>query len=237
MMTKEKALDLARASGWLSEQSVNFQEDVLSRCHLRNFRDKETIYHMGDPPTGFYCVVSGTIRFESAMAGGDYKVVTVKQPVSWFGQGSSLSRRGHTITAAASAAVSLLHLSHHDLERLVENASYCRAFTMLDFEHLNELMKVIGHLLVGDVEQRIALRLAVLAERTDKRSTAMVPITQSDLAEMCGLSRPTVQQVLSNLQRRGLIRAGYRKIEILDSVGLAGCRSEDAPQLAPAPSI
>ena len=33
---------------------------------------------------------------------------------------------------------------------------------------------------------------------------------------MCGLSRPTVQQVLASLERRGLIKAGYRRIEILD---------------------
>ena len=58
---------------------------------------------------------------------------------------------------------------------------------------------------------------------------AVVPVTQADLAEMCGLSRPTVQQVLASLERRGLIKAGYRKIEIIDLARLIGQTVEEPP--------
>lgn len=220
MISKDKAQQVARGSGWLSEQPASFQDDVLSRCHLRSFRDKETIVHMGDEASGIYCLVAGAVRIEFPTPGGDYKIISLKQPVFWFGQGSSLTRRGRPVTTTAASQVSVLHLTLPEFERLIENAAYCRAFSLLNLEHFNEAMQMLTHLLVNDVERRVALRLALLAERSDHRLPASVPVTQADLAEMCGLSRPTVQQVLSTFEQRGLIRAGYRRIEIVDAKGL-----------------
>jgi CRP-like cAMP-binding protein len=73
---------------------------------------------------------------------------------------------------------------------------------------------VIGQLLVGNVEDRVALRLAQLSKGSTAPGPVVLPITQSEIAEMCGLSRPTVQQALSGLEKRGLVRPGYRRIEI-----------------------
>lgn len=228
MITKDKAVDLARATGWLSEQPAAFQDDLLSRCHLRTYREKETLYHVGDPFNGVFGLVSGAIRIEFAAAGGEYKIASVKQPVFWFGQGASLRRGGYSVTVVAANPVAVLYLTHQDFERLIEVSSYCRAFALLTMDHFEQTLQVLGQLLIGDVEQKIALRLALLAERSDQKQPVVVPVTQADLAEMCGLSRPTVQQVLANLEKRGLIKPGYRRIEILDPEKLVS-RPDDLP--------
>jgi CRP-like cAMP-binding protein len=220
MISRQKALEIARGSGWLSEQPRMFQDDLLSRCHLRSYRERETIAHAGDAPSGVYCLVSGALRVEFPTIGGDYKMVTFRQPVFWFGQGSSLARRGCPVTTTAASPLSVLHVSMPDFERLAQDPSYCRAFSIIDHEHFGGVVEMFSHQLIGNVERRVALRLAVLGERTDERMPASVPITQADLAEMCGLSRPTVQQILSIFEQRGLIRTGYRRIEIVDATGL-----------------
>lgn len=222
MVTRDIALEIARGSGWLSRQPARFQDELLSRCHLRSYREKETLFHIGDPASGVFCLVSGAVRVEFAAAGGDIKIAAVRQPVSWFGQDACFRRGGSTLSISAALPVSVLHLTPQDFERLIETPAYCRAFAMLTLEHVDDGLQVLGHMLVGDVEQRIALRLALLAERSDRMQPALVPLTQADLAEMCGLSRPTVQHVLASLERRGLIKAGYRRIEILDPAGLVG---------------
>jgi CRP/FNR family transcriptional regulator, cyclic AMP receptor protein len=227
MITKDKAQDIARGSGWLSRQPAKLQDDLLSRCHLRMFRDKETIQHVGDPCSGIYCVVEGIIRIEFAAGGGDYKIASVAQPVYWFGEAASFRRGACLVTVAAASPVTALHLPHIEFERLIETASFCRAFAQLNVDHFEECLQVLGQLLIGDVEHRVAVRLALLAEGSGEKPP-VVPVTQADLAEMCGLSRPTVQQALANLERRGLVKPGYRRIQILDPAGLMSRREDDA---------
>ena len=236
MMTKDKAQDAARSAGWLSQQSAAFQDDLLARCLLRHYADKETICNVGDPHHGIYALVSGVLRVELSTLGEDYRIASVKQPVFWFGEGASLARSTFYVTITAASPASLLFLPHHEFERLIENPAYCRAFSVLMIEHFDEATRVIAQLLEGDVENRIAARLALLAERSGPQRPHVIPVTQSDLAEMCGLSRPTVQQVLSTLEKRGFIRAGYRRIEVINPEALVS-RSKATAKAAPSPPM
>jgi len=220
MMNKEKACEIARGSGWLSEQDTALQTEFLERCQLRTYNEREAIYHMGDAYRGMFGLISGVIRIEFAAAGDEYKIIGVKQPVFWFGQGASLRRREYIITVSAGTPLTVLHLPHSEFERLMENATFCRALALLTLDHFEETSRVVTQLLIGDVENRITARLALLAGRTGAQRSAVIPVTQSDLAEMCGVSRPTVQQVLSSLEKRGLIKAGYRRIEVFDPEAL-----------------
>lgn len=234
MITKEKALDVARSAGWLSGQSAAFQEELLSRCLLRSYSDKETVCNIGDPHNGIYALVEGVLRVELSTLGQDYRIASVKQPVFWFGEGASLARTSFYVTITAATPATLLFLPHHDFERLIETPAYCRAFAVLAIEHFTEASQVIAQLLEGDVEARVAARLALLAERSGPQQPPIVPVTQADLAEMCGLSRPTVQQVLSGLEKRGLIRAGYRRIEVINLDALMSRPKTDGKSTADA---
>lgn len=227
MISKDKAQTFARSMGWLASQSVKLQDEVLSRSYLRSFREKETLFHVGDPCAGLYCLVDGVVRIEFAVGGGDYKIASVAQPVFWFGEGASFRRGSYLITAAAQRPVTTLHLPHQEFERLIETPAYCRAFALLSVDHFDDCLQLLGQLLIGDVEHRIAVRLAMLAEGLNS-VPPVVHVTQSDLAEMCGLSRPTVQQALASLERRGLVKPGYRKIEILDAERLVSRQEHGA---------
>jgi len=221
-MTKDEACWIAKASGWLSGESRDFQEALLSRCHLRGFAEKEALFHEGDPCAGVHALVSGVLRIEFATPDRDYRIASVKQPVFWSGSGASMRRGAYFVTATAASPVTTLFLPHHEFERLVEDAGHCRAFARLSLEHYDEAQNVVGQLLIGDVEQRVAARLALLAEKSGGPQPPVIPVTQADLAEMCGLSRLTIQQVLNALEKRGFIKAGYRKITVLDAGALVG---------------
>ena len=219
-LTKEEACRIARSSGWLAGESRDFQEALVSRCHLRSFEEKEALFHEGDPCAGLFALVSGVVRIEFATPDRDYRIASVKQPVFWCGTSAGLSRGPYFVTAMTASPATTLFLPFHEFERLVENAGYCRAFARLSIEHYEEAQMVVGQLLVGDAEHRVAARLALLAHKAAGPLPLVIPITQGDLADMCGLSRLTTQQVLSALEKRGFITAGYRKITVLDAAGL-----------------
>jgi CRP/FNR family transcriptional regulator, cyclic AMP receptor protein len=214
MIDKVSALEIARASGWLSRQSRALQDDLLSRCVLRNYAKDEVICHFGDPHNGVYALVAGVLRIEFPTIDGDYRIASVKQPVFWFGHGASLAQRNFYSTTTAATEVSVFFLPHREFEGLLRNADYCRAFSLIVLEHFSEASQVISQLLVTDTENRVAARIALLAESAGRHAAAIVPVTQSELAEMCGLSRHTVQQILNSLEKRGLISARYGRIEV-----------------------
>jgi len=213
-ITRERAMAVARETGWLSRQPPAFQQDLLSRTVLRTFGKNEVICSVGDPYEGVHALVSGLLKVEMLAPVEDYRIVTVKQSVFWFGQGASIVRGPHLATVTATAPAATLFLPQAEFEKLVESAAWCRAFAAMSVEHFDEASQVIGQLLVSDVENKVAARLALLAERSGPQRPAAVAVSQADLAEMCGLSRPTVQQILSGLEARGLVRCGYRRIEI-----------------------
>jgi CRP-like cAMP-binding protein len=65
--------------------------------------------------------------------------------------------------------------------------------------------------------QRLARWLLMMRDRSDEDE---LPITQSLLAEMLGVQRPTITNVARELERAGLIERGRRQLTILDRRGL-----------------
>ncbi len=215
-VTRQKAAEIARSSGWLSRQTAELQDDLVAHTQLRRFAKGETIYSFGDPYTGVHVLVEGIVKVEMSTPGDDYRIASVRQPALWFGQGASITRGTHLVTITANTEAATLFLPQHEFERLIENAAYCRAFAAMTVEHFEEASRMIGQLLVSNVEHKVAARLAMLAERCSPPLPAVLTLSQAELAEMCGISRVTAQQILSSLESRGLIKSGYRRIEIDD---------------------
>src|SRR6185295_12503713 len=67
------------------------------------------------------------------------------------------------------------------------------------------------------LKERLARWLLMMRDRGDED---VLPITQSLLAEMLGVQRPTVTNAARELERAGLIERGRRQVKILDRQGL-----------------
>src|SRR5580693_7076415 len=67
------------------------------------------------------------------------------------------------------------------------------------------------------LKERLARWLLMMRDRSDGDA---LPITQSLLAEMLGVQRPTVTNAARELERAGLIERGRRQVTILDRQGL-----------------
>src|SRR6202521_3310470 len=69
------------------------------------------------------------------------------------------------------------------------------------------------------LKQRLARWLLMMRDRGDDDA---LQITQSLLAEMLGVQRPTITNAAHELERAGLIERGRQQVTILDRQGLAG---------------
>ena len=68
------------------------------------------------------------------------------------------------------------------------------------------------------LKQRLARWLLMMRDRSDDDA---LQITQSLLAEMLGVQRPTITNAARELERAGLIARGRQQVTILDRQGLA----------------
>jgi CRP-like cAMP-binding protein len=71
--------------------------------------------------------------------------------------------------------------------------------------------------------ERLARWLLMMRDRSDED---VLPITQSLLAEMLGVQRPTITNAAREFERAGLIERGRRQITILDRRGLTAASCE-----------
>src|SRR5580693_4209436 len=76
---------------------------------------------------------------------------------------------------------------------------------------------------VHSLNQRLARWLLMMRDRGDEDT---LQITQSLLAEMLGVQRPTVTNAAQELERTGLIERGRRQVTILDRKGLVAASCE-----------
>ena len=117
--------------------------------------------------------------------------------------------------------------------RAVENGS-CLYLSRVNFEALLTEQPAIARRWLASVAQRLAtgqrrvvgLLGAPLARQTarlllDEAVDAVVRLPQRTLAAMLGVQRPSLNKVLKELERDGLIAVRYATIEVLDTFALA----------------
>ena len=66
--------------------------------------------------------------------------------------------------------------------------------------------------------QRLYRCVLRLAEQFDAVGDGVIPLRQSDVASMAGLTRPTANRLLRQAAQDGVIRIGRKQIEVTDAV-------------------
>lgn len=211
--------EIARSKGWLAEQPEDSQKAILSRCIVRHYSSGEAVTRYGDPSDGVYALIKGILKLELALQ-DDFRLAASKHPVCWFGQAACLRKKSFLVSLTASTPVTLLFLPIAEFESLLENARFCRSFALLTVDHYEEAIQAIAPLLINDTKSKVITRLAQLALHSGHELPAVLRISQADLAEMCGVSRSTTFSICNELQELGLIKTGYRQIEVKDPEAL-----------------
>jgi len=208
---KQDAEEIVRSHGWLSRQPEPFQTDVLKRCSLRHFEAGETLYGVGDDAAGVYGLVEGAIELD--LANG--RIGTIRTAGYWIGETAAFRRAPRIVSLIALVPSYTLYLPLAEFERLIRNAEYCRYFALLVIDHIDEALAIIADLMTADPLARVSGRLATLG-RAQSSGSRTLPVTQAELASMCGLARPTVNKVIKMLTKSGILESHYGRLTIVD---------------------
>lgn len=142
-------------------------------------------------------------------------------PGAWFGHPAVLAGDVMTTSARTAVPTVALVILQQDLYRFLERQpQFNREF----FSMLNYTRKVGQALLTEALThtgvERLAHRLAYLAETGETGSDGQILHSQEELGRMLGLSPATVQRAIRRLKSEALIDTSYGSIRILNPHGL-----------------
>ena len=200
------------------------REDFLALARPRTFARNEVVCHAGDPGDALHLVEHGHLAVRGTLAGGATATFNILAPGDYFGELALLrpdSRRTATVSAlepsrtlsVAGSAFAALRARNPGVERVLS--------TLLA-DRVEALSQRLLETMYEGLDRRVFRRLVELAATYGSgERTAVIPLSQAEIADLVGATRPSVNQVLQRLVDSGLVALGRSKVEILDVPGLA----------------
>lgn len=218
---------------WFAALPPARQQALLAAAVPRRLAAGQVLFRRGDPNSGLYAVLEGTVQVGAPSTAARDAVLGVLEPPQWFGEIACLDGGARTHDAHATSATTLLHVPLAVWQRLAaDDPLWWRDLGTLLAGKTRALLDALEDLAPQPAPVRVARRLqamstgyGMLADGAARRHLAL---SQEQLAAMLSLSRQTVSEVLRDFEARGWLRRRYRSVELLDAAALARAPFHDA---------
>jgi CRP/FNR family cyclic AMP-dependent transcriptional regulator len=198
--------------------------ELLQIARRRRFARNEVVFHRDDPGDSLHLISKGRFSLQVMTPLGDVATIAVRGEGESFGEMALISE-----TPRRSATVLALEESETFAVYKVEFEQLRRAHPAVDdvlFRFLANEVRVLNERLLEalylPVEKRVLRRLVELAALyPGENGQPLIVLTQEALAELAGGQRATVNQLLREEEKRGLLELQRGRIRILDIGALA----------------
>jgi len=231
-MQKSEACEVLCSRGWLAEQPTAFRTRLLSDGRVRTFEPGQALFETGEPAHSLIGLASGTLEVSLDHPQFHQQLFYIARPGAWSGQKAAYgSDRARSVSIRAKTRSSVIAISRRKIETMIEEDPAClRSFALLSELHLQESLRAIVELSQQDSFYKVRARLISLGlsyVRGSNARTIEIPVTHNEFAGLCGVSRKTLERVLSELKQIGVIDVHYRSITILDLKKLSAIAAGD----------
>jgi CRP/FNR family transcriptional regulator, cyclic AMP receptor protein len=199
--------------GALPDSALRELADV---CLQRTYRRDQFLWYQGDPGDYLVVIVQGLAKVTVTSPRGEEMLLVTLGPSEVVGELSVIDGGVRSASVVALKPTTGIVIRRAQLIALMQRSP----------ELFEVLLRSIGatDLVFLDLAARVAKLLVREAEERSGEQRQGVPVdlglTQTELAQMVGASRPAVNRVLQSLAARGSISLDGRKIIIEDFTAL-----------------
>lgn len=195
---------------------------VLAGARLRRFARGEVVFHEGDPADTLHLIAKGRVAIRVATALGDTATLAVLGAGDFFGELALLEEQPRTASVVALEKTETLALHRDDFDQIArQHPSVFEFLAHVLGAQVRRLTGQVMDALYVPAEKRVFRRLGELARvYGDGDGAVVIPLTQEDLATMAGTSRATVNRVLGEAEKAGIVEVGRMRISVVDRAGL-----------------
>jgi CRP-like cAMP-binding protein len=195
---------------------------VLALARRTTYRRGEVVFHRHDPADAVHLVVKGRFDVRITTPLGDVIALAIRGPGETFGELAIVTSAERSATVTALEPGETLVVRGSELRRLArEHASVDEVLVRVLAEHVAFLSERLVEAYTVDAEARVARRVLELARVYGGAPPIVIPLIQEDLAALAGTSRATVNRVLRDAERRGLVEVGRGRTVLVDPDGFA----------------
>jgi len=186
-------------------------EQLLSIARRQTFPANTVLFHENDPGATFYVILKGSVKIFKRSARGEEKVLTLLQAGDSFGELALIDGRPRSASAATLEPTSVLAIAEQPFHNLLRNHYEMTRKIMAELcQRLRDTNQHVHDLTFLDSRTRVIKNLILLANRHGQRSgniiTIRMPLNYDELAQMAGVQKHVLAEVLRDVEDRGILR-------------------------------
>ena len=211
-LSKAEISKILMPDPWFSRQPEPLRTALVTEAQEAHVGAGHWIYDAGESASGLYGALSGSIAMHIGLENEEPTLISIIGPGRFFGYTGRFLGGRRVATAVAREPSTLLYLPERSLEAIAQKQPdiWVRLAELSSFHVVAGFRLAVAN--TRPAAQRLAIHLHLLAAQFSP--STLLPITQDELSEMTGLSRKTVNRVLADFERDGILTTGYRSLDI-----------------------
>lgn len=188
-------------------------DQLADRCTRKSIEKNEILFFENEKADCMYIILGGRIRIERLTSLGESHTLAVRRTGEIIGEMALINDQTRSAQATAEATCKLLVLHRQNFaEIMLRNPSACLVIMQTLAQRLRELSDVLIDRRSKDVAQRL---LDYLQSNSDQEGYVRLNTNQTQLAEVIGCTRESINRALTDLELRGAISRNRRVIQLL----------------------
>jgi CRP-like cAMP-binding protein len=198
---------------------------MLAECQRRQFAAHQVIFHEGDRAEGMHMITSGLVSVRVTTPSGSAATLDILGPGDPLGELALVTPNGtRSATATALTVTETLALARSAFTQLRSTfpAVTDNLLVVLAERH-RAVMARLAEALFVPVETRVARRLlglTALFSPPEPGGPVVIGLSQSDLADLAGTTRETVNRVLRHFADDGVVELARGHLTLVDEAAL-----------------
>jgi len=193
--------------------------ELVAASRRRRFGRREVIFHEGDPGDTVHVVLEGHVGLRITTPLGDAAMVRVVGPGGWFGELAVISPEARSATALALESAETLVVHRDPFRALIDRDPKAQqALTDALSAEIRRLSKALVDALYVPADKRLWRRLLELMATYEAGEDGAValPLTQEELAQLAGMTRPTANRLLREAEEAGALVLARGRLDLTD---------------------
>ncbi|AKJ05922.1 CRP-like cAMP-binding protein [Archangium gephyra] len=196
-------------------------ERLSASLQPRRYDRGEIIFHQGDVGTDLYIIRKGEVTIRLSSADGREVALALLRRGDAFGELALLDEAPRSTDAVARDEAALLTLSRKDFQKFLEERPQVIPALLAELSRLvRRVTQTVHDASFLDARARLARVLLDLAQRQGEaggEGVAITPrLTQTELANLAGLTRESTNRWLRFYAREGLLSYEEGRITLLE---------------------
>ncbi len=210
--------DVLRRSALLEDARDETLQLLERSARVKRLDRGAMLIHEGDTPTSVFFIADGLLRSFTTALDGAEPTLTVLLPGDHAGELGVIDGTVRSASVASLRPSTVIEVSGGTFRAALDaDVAIYRALVTQLSQRLRSTSSRLSDLTILDLGARLAKFL--LSEMGDEHVLEL-QFSQSELGQLLGGARQSINQLLSTMERDGLINVDGRTIEVVDPVGL-----------------